>query len=53
MPIVLVGEAFWRRALDTRFLADEGMIAPEDLEIIQYAETAADIWRLIREWESA
>jgi hypothetical protein len=51
MPIVLVGEAFWRRALDTQFLADEGMIAPEDLEIIQYAETAADIWRLIRDWD--
>ena len=48
IPIVLVGEKFWRRALDLDFLVDEGMIAPEDLEIVDYAETAADIWRLIR-----
>jgi hypothetical protein len=26
------------------------MIAPEDAEIVQYAETAEEIWRTIREW---
>ncbi|HWP66813.1 MAG TPA: TIGR00730 family Rossman fold protein, partial [Candidatus Limnocylindria bacterium] len=50
IPIVLVGEAFWRRVLDIQFLVDEGMIAPEDAEIVQYAETAEAIWRIIRDW---
>jgi len=50
MPIVLVGEAFWRRALDAEFLIAEGLIAPEDGEIFEYAETAEQIWRVIRDW---
>jgi uncharacterized protein (TIGR00730 family) len=53
IPIVLVGEAFWRRALDVEFLADEGMIAPEDWEIISYAETAPEIWRIIQDFHRA
>lgn len=50
MPIILVGEAFWRRVLDVPFLVEEGMITPEDAEILQYAESAAEIWRTIRDW---
>jgi hypothetical protein len=43
VPVVLVGEAFWRRAVDVDFLAAEGMIAPEDRALFTYAETAAQI----------
>jgi uncharacterized protein (TIGR00730 family) len=50
MPIVLVGEAFWRRALDVDFLIAEGLIAPEDGELFAYAETAEEIWRLVQDW---
>jgi uncharacterized protein (TIGR00730 family) len=50
IPIVLVGAAFWQRALNIPFLVEEGMIAPEDAEIVQYAETPEEIWRTIREW---
>jgi len=50
MPIVLVGEAYWRRAFDVDFLLAEGTIDPEDRELFWYAETAPEIWRGIRRW---
>ena len=48
MPIVLVGREFWSRALDLEFLAGEGLIAPEDVDLVSYAETAEEIWEVIR-----
>lgn len=40
IPVVLVGEAFWSRAVDFRFLADEGVISPADAELFTIVETA-------------
>ena len=40
IPIVLVGEAYWRRAVDFDFLLDEGVIDSEDLDLFWFAETA-------------
>lgn len=40
MPIVLVGEAFWRRLIDFDFLVEEGMIATEDRALFSIVETA-------------
>jgi len=42
IPIVLVGSAFWRRAVDFDFLVAEGMLAPADLELFSVVETAED-----------
>ena len=50
VPIILVGERFWRRAVDFAFLVDEGVIDPEDLELFWFAETAQQIWTDINEW---
>ena len=50
VPVILVGEAYWRRLLDAQFLASEGMIDDEDRDLISFAETAADIWRIIIDW---
>ncbi len=50
VPIVLVGEAFWRRAVDFGFLLDEGVIDPEDAQLFWIAETADEIWAGINEW---
>jgi predicted Rossmann-fold nucleotide-binding protein len=50
VPVILVGEAYWRRLLDAQFLAAEGMIDAEDRDLFAYAETAADIWRIIVDW---
>lgn len=50
LPIVLVGEAFWRRAVDLDFLVDEGTIDEEDRELFWYAETAQQAWDDIESW---
>lgn len=50
IPIVLVGEAYWRRAIDIEFLADEGAIDPEDRDLFWFADTADDIWAGILRW---
>ena len=53
VPIVLVGEAYWRRVIDFEFLADEGVIDAEDRELFWFAETANEIWSSIRDWYDA
>ena len=50
LPIVLIGEAFWRRAFDVDFLVDEGVIEAEDRELFWFAETAQEAWQGILQW---
>jgi uncharacterized protein (TIGR00730 family) len=50
IPVVLVGEAYWRRAFDVDFLVDEGVIDEEDRELFWYAESAREIWNGILHW---
>jgi uncharacterized protein (TIGR00730 family) len=50
VPVVLVGEKYWRRAFDVDFLVDEGVIDPEDRDLFWFAESAEDIWRGILRW---
>jgi hypothetical protein len=47
LPIVLVGQAYWRRAVDFDYLVAQGTIDARDLRLFRYAETAPDIWRAI------
>lgn len=53
VPIVLVGEQYWRRAIDFDFLIEEGVITAEDRALFWYAETASDIWKSILDWHRA
>jgi uncharacterized protein (TIGR00730 family) len=53
LPVVLVGEAYWRRVFDPEFLVEEGMIDPEDRELFWFAETAEDTWQGILRWYDA
>ncbi len=50
VPVVLVGEAYWRQAFSVDFLVDEGVIDEEDRELFWYAETAQEIWDGILQW---
>ena len=47
LPVVLVGERYWRRAVDFDFLAASGKIGRRDLRLFRYAETAGEIWRAV------
>lgn len=50
VPVVLVGEEYWRKAFDADFLVEEGVIEPEDRELFSFAESAAGIWSDILGW---
>lgn len=52
LPVVLVGEKYWRKLFDPEYLLDEGVIDPEDLKLFWYAETAVEIFDGICEWHS-
>ncbi len=50
LPVVLVGRAFWERAINIPHLVDEGLISPEDIKLFRFAETADEAWRHIVEY---
>jgi len=50
LPVVLVGEDYWRRAIDFNFLVEEGVIDSEDLDLFWFAEDAGEIWDDIQRW---
>jgi uncharacterized protein (TIGR00730 family) len=43
-PILLFGEAFWRRLINFDHLVEMGMIAAEDLDLFHFVETAEQAW---------
>ncbi len=50
VPVVLVGEEYWRKVFDIDFLLDEGVIDVEDRELLWFAETAEEIWEGLLCW---
>lgn len=53
LPVILVGQTYWRKVFDPDFLVAEGTIDPEDRELFWYAETAEEIWQGIVKWYEA
>ena len=51
IPIVMFGRDYWRRVLDLDFLVEQGTIGDVDPELIQYAETAQEAWKIIETFE--
>ncbi|MDZ4784345.1 MAG: LOG family protein, partial [Planctomycetia bacterium] len=47
IPIILYGRQFWEQVIDIQFLADEGVIADEHIDLIDYAETPQEAWDTI------
>jgi uncharacterized protein (TIGR00730 family) len=45
IPILLFGREFWERVVDFDALVDEGVIAPNDLDLFTYVETAEEAWQ--------
>ena len=46
-PILLFGEAFWRKLIDFDHLVEAGMIAAEDVDLFHYVETAEQAWSVL------
>lgn len=47
IPIIMFSRRYWEQVLDFQFLADEGAIEDEHLDLIHYAETPEEIWNII------
>lgn len=50
IPIVLVGKNYWQNAVNFEFLAEQGVINPEDLDLFTIVETAEQAWDYIYQW---
>ncbi len=50
IPIVLFGRDYWDRLIDWDVFVEEGTISPEDLDLLSYAETAQECWRIIEDF---
>jgi uncharacterized protein (TIGR00730 family) len=46
-PILLFGREFWTRLIDFDLLIDTAMIAPDDIHLFHFVETAEEAWELL------
>ncbi|TWT85386.1 putative lysine decarboxylase [Posidoniimonas polymericola] len=47
IPIILYGRKYWDSIVNLQSLADEGVIADEHLDLVSYAETPEEAWKII------
>jgi len=47
IPILVFGRDFWTRVVNFEALAEEGVISPRDLDLINWVETADEAWRVV------
>ncbi|MBB75401.1 MAG: hypothetical protein CMJ75_12915 [Planctomycetaceae bacterium] len=48
IPIILFGREYWERVIDFQFLADEGVIRDEHLNLFEYVESPQEAWNKIQ-----
>ena len=48
LPILLYGREFWKRVVNFEALAEEGVIAPDDLKLFHVVETAEEGWAIVK-----
>ncbi len=53
IPVLLFGRAFWERVVNFGALAEAGTIAPADLELFRFVETAEEALQAMDSWEHA
>src|SRR6218665_427413 len=50
VPLILFGEKFWRSIINMDALAEFGTIAPDDVNLFQFVETAEEAWQIISDF---
>ena len=50
IPIILYGRKYWESIINFQQLADEGVIADEHLDLISYAETPEEAWKIVTDF---
>jgi uncharacterized protein (TIGR00730 family) len=48
LPILFFGRDFWERVINFEALVEEGVIAPDDLKLFNFVETADEAWDYVR-----
>lgn len=47
VPILLFDRSYWSKAVNFEHFVEHSMIAPEDLQLFQYAETPEEAWQAL------
>lgn len=50
LPVLLFGRDFWHRVVNFEALAEEGVIAPHDLDIFRWCEDADEAWDFVEKF---
>ena len=48
LPVILLGESYWRRVINFEVLVEEGTIDEADLSLIRFVDTADQAWQIIK-----
>lgn len=48
VPIILFGTDYWKRLINTDVLVEEGVISPDDMNLLQYVDDPQVAWDLIK-----
>lgn len=52
LPIILFGKDYWTQLINFDLMVAEGVIDPPDLELLRFADTAEDAWRMIQSYHT-
>jgi len=47
IPVLMFGKDFWRNVINIDYLAEQGTIAPEDVALLSYVDSAEEGWQKI------
>lgn len=50
IPVLFYGKEFWDRVVNFEALCEEGVIAPKDLDLIHFVETAEEGWEIVKDF---
>ncbi len=53
VPFLFFGRAFWEQVIDWNLLVEAGTIAPADLDLFRYVDSAEEAVAMIRDWKGA
>jgi hypothetical protein len=46
--VLLFGREYWEKIINFPGMVEEGVIAPADIEIFQYVDTAEEAWEIMK-----
>jgi uncharacterized protein (TIGR00730 family) len=50
IPVIMFGKDYWSNVIDFDFLVDEGMIDEAHRDLVSYADTPEEAWRIITDF---